>query len=304
MSSTGKRSRTTTSGAWDSRRLARHARTLWQHVATVAERLGHQHVFLLAAGIAFNVLLCVLPLLGLVIVVASLLVPSEVVTTAITNVIAGALPPTQQIYDLLKQLLIEIERVRSYALTATLVAGAVLLWTASALLSSLRTALNAIFSIPTPGSFVWYKLRDLLLTLVLVLIVTMMLLVTPLLSLLGSNLGEAIPLLAQIHLTGWLSFGAHVASALVLMYLLYHFVPSRPQPLFIIVRASLVALVLWEIARLGFSAYIAHARSLGAIYGTFSLVVIAALWIYYTALIVLVSAEIAEYWWEQRHTKT
>lgn len=304
MSSTGKKSKTTTSAVSAIRACGSALGTIWQHINAVSERLEHQHVFLLAAGIAFNVLLCILPLLGMVIVVASLIVPAEVVTAAITDAIANALPPTQQIQRLLERLLIEVERVRSYALTATIVAGVVLLWTASALLSSVRTALNAIFSIPTPGSFVWYKLRDVLLTLVLVLIVTAMLLVTPLLSIFSSNLDEAFPFLAHVHISGWLSFGAHVASAFTLMYLLYHFVPSRPQPLFIIVRASIVGLVLWEIARVAFSAYIAYARSLGAIYGTFSLVVIAALWIYYTALIVLIAGEVAEYWWELRHAKT
>ncbi len=304
MLSTGKKSRIFTFVASVTRSIGRWFRTAWQHVEAVSERLEHQHVFLLAAGIAFNVLLCVLPLLGLVIVVASLVVPPDDVKAAITGALTGALPPTQQIHLLLERMLIEIERVRSYAVTATVVAAIVLLWTASALLSSLRTALNAIFSIPTPGSFVWYKLRDLLLTLVLVLIVSVMLLLTPVLSLFGSNLAQAIPLLDTLHISGWLSLGAHLVSALVFMYLLYHFVPSQPQPMFIIVRASVVALILWEIARVAFSAYIAHARSLGTIYGTFSLVVIAALWMYYTALIVLVSAEVAEYWWEQRHAKT
>ncbi|MCX7929885.1 MAG: YihY/virulence factor BrkB family protein [Chlorobi bacterium] len=276
----------------------------WQHATAIVERLERRHVFLIAAGIAFNVLLCVLPLLGLVIVVASLVLPPEDVRAAITDTVAGVLPPTQQVAALLDRLVAELDRVRTYALTATIVASAVLLWMASALLSSLRTALNAIFSIPTPGSFVWYKLRDVLLTLVLVAIVVAMLLVTPLLSLLSSNLTEAVPLLEQLHLSGWIGFGANVLGAFVLMYLLYHFVPSRPQPLFIIIRASIVALGLWELARLVFTVYIEHARSLGAVYGTFSLVVVAALWMYYTALIVVAAAEAAQYWWEQHQTKT
>lgn len=274
------------------------------HVIVAIERLERQHVFLLAAGIAFNVLLCILPLLGLVIVAASLVLPPELVHATITDTIAGALPPTQQIAALLDRLLSELERVRTFAVTATIVATAILLWMASALLSSLRTALNAIFRIPSQRSAIWYKLRDLGLTLVLVVIVVLMLLITPLVSLLSSNLTEAVPLLEQLHISGWLSFAANFVAAFVMMFLLYHFVPSRPQPLFIIIRASLVALLLWEIARFAFTVYIEYARSLGAVYGTFSLIVIAALWIYYTALIVLVSASVAEYWWECHSTKT
>lgn len=275
-----------------------------QHAATAIERLERHHVFLLAAGIAFNVLLCILPLLGLVIVVASLVLPPDLVRATITEAIAGALPPTQQSSALLDRLLSELERVRAFAVTATIVAAAILLWMASALLSSLRTALNAIFHIPSPRSAIWYKLRDLGLTLVLVVIVVLMLLITPLISLLSSNLTEAVPFLEQLHISGWLSFATNLIAAFVIMFLLYHFVPSRPQPLFIILRASIVALLLWEIARVVFTVYIEHAQSLGAVYGTFSLIVIAALWIYYTALIVLVSASVAEYWWECRSAKT
>lgn len=309
MSSTGKKSKTTISASSGVERrlrdtIGRIARTGWRHIEAITDRLEQQHVFLLAAGIAFNMLLCVLPLLGLVIVVASMLLPPELVRTTVTDAIAEALPPTQHIASLLDRLVAELDRVRTYALTATIVAVAVLLWMASALLSSLRTALNAIFSIPTPGSFVWYKLRDLLLTLVLVAVVVVMLLVTPLVSLLSSNLTQAVPLLDRLHISGWLSFGANFIAAFAIVYLLYHFVPSRPQPVPLIVRASIVALVLWEIARFGFTVYIEHARSLGAVYGTFSLVVVAALWMYYTALIVLAAAEAAEYWWEQVAAKT
>jgi membrane protein len=273
---------------------------LWEHLVTLSERLGSRHVFLLASGIAFNVILCVLPLMGLVIVVASLIVPFELARQSITDTIAGALPPTAQVQHLLNILLREVERVRGYALTASIVAGAVLLWTSSALLSSLRTALDAIFNIPSPRSFVWHKLRDLVLTLVLIALVVVMLLVTPMLSLLSANLGQIAPILETLHISGWLSFAVNLASTFVIMFLLYRIVPSKPQPVFIIVRASIVALFLWELARLVFTFYIEHARSLGAIYGTFSLLVVAALWIYYTALIVLVSAETAQYWWEHR----
>lgn len=306
MSSIGQRSKTTTSalsgGSNDSR--PPHIKQLWTHARTISERLEQQHIFLLASGIAFNVLLCVLPLLGLVIVVASLVVPPELVRQYITDAIAGALPPTAQVQRLLDLLLREVERVRSYALTATIVASFVLLWTSSALLSTLRTALNAIFSIPTPRSFVWYKLRDVALTLVLIALVVVMLLLTPFLSLLSANVRQLAPFVEQLHISGWISFAANLASTFALMFLLYHFVPSRPQPLFIIVRASIVALLLWELARVAFTFYIEHARSLGAIYGTFSLLVVAALWIYYTALIVLISGEVAEYWWEQHIAKT
>lgn len=306
MSSIGQRSKTTTSVSSGGSKARRplHIAQLWKHSLAVGLRLEQQRVFLLAAGIAFNVLLCVLPLLGLVIVVASLVVPPEVVQQSITDAIAGALPPTAQVQRLLDLLLREVERVRSYALTATIVAAVILLWTSSTLLSTLRTALNAIFSIPTPHSFVWYKLRDIALTLVLIALVVVMLLLTPILSLLSANVSQLAPFLEMIHLSGWISFVANLVSTFALIFLLYHFVPSRPQPLFIIVRASIVALFLWELARVAFTYYIEHARSLGAIYGTFSLIVVAALWIYYTALIVLISGEVAEYWWEQHTAKT
>lgn len=306
MSSIGQRSKTTTSVSSGGSKARRplHIAQLWKHSLAVGLRLEQQHVFLLAAGIAFNVLLCVLPLLGLVIVVASLVVPPEVVQQSITDAIAGALPPTAQVQRLLDLLLREVERVRSYALTATIVAAVILLWTSSTLLSTLRTALNAIFSIPTPRSFVWYKLRDIALTLVLIALVVVMLLLTPILSLLSANVSQLAPFLEMIHLSGWISFVANLVSTFALIFLLYHFVPSRPQPLFIIVRASIVALFLWELARVAFTYYIEHARSLGAIYGTFSLIVVAALWIYYTALIVLISGEVAKYWWEQHTAKT
>ncbi len=266
-------------------------------------RLDELHVYLLAAGLSFNVLLCLLPLFLVALYIAGSIIHLEPVIESVRHTLSQALPLTPGTESFIDAVVDEIRSVKDSSTTAGLVGIAVLLWTSSALFSSLRTAFNAIFSIPTPRFFLWYKLKDLLFTFLVVLLILVSTVLTPLTSVLASSLSEHVSWLASWHIGSLLSFSLSALIAFLYFGVLLRFVPNKPQPLFIIMSASISSMILWESARFAFTYYLNHIASFGRFYGTFSVLVASALWIYYSALIVLVSAEVAEYAYEQRRAR-
>ena len=179
----------------------------------------------------------------------------------------------------------------------------ILVWTSSALFSSLRTGLNAIFSIPTPKFFLVYKVKDLAFTIIIGILILLSTFFTPLISLMSSSVMSLSPALGAWSVSNVLAVGISAGTALVFFAVILRFVPNKPQPFFIIAWASATSTFLWEIARGAFTYYLNHIASFGRFYGTFSVFVAASLWMYYSALIILVSAEVAEYFYELRQEK-
>lgn len=278
----------------------RFARNAWEVIMEVNGRLGEQHVFLLASGIAFNILLCLLPLLLVALYVAGKVVDVNSFVEAVHNSMLSALPQVEWTNKLIDTIVNEIRYVQGSSSTAGIVGIGVLMWTSSALFSSLRTGLNAIFNIPTPKFFLWYKLKDLFFTIIIALLILASVLLMPTISLLNSKALGLSPDGYDAMISNTMALVINTGSAFILFFFLLRFVPNKPQPLFIITTATITSVVLWESARFIFTWYLNHIASFGRFYGTFTVLVVAAIWIYYSTLIMLVSAEVAEYAYERR----
>ncbi|MFM7774675.1 MAG: YihY/virulence factor BrkB family protein [Candidatus Kapaibacterium sp.] len=286
------------------RRSADAVRSLVHHIMTVGQRLERLHIFLLAAGISFNVALCVFPVLLVGVYVAGRFVDVEVATAVLQKTLYDTLPATQSTRALVVSILDEIQTIRNTSSTAGFVGLIVLVWTSSALFSSLRTGLNAIFSIPTPKFFLVYKLKDLAFTIVIGLLILLSTFITPVISLFSSGIVSTSAMFGAWSMSSLVAFIVSTGTAFLFFAVILRFVPNKPQPMYIIVFASATSSVLWELARGIFTYYLNHIASFGRFYGTFSVLVAASLWMYYSALIILVSAEVAEYLYELRQDRS
>lgn len=269
-------------------------------VQDVGIRLGDDHIYLLAAGVAFNVLMCFIPLTLVALYIAGAIVDIDRMIDAVAVNMRTALPPIPATEQLIASVTDEIRSVKALSGTAGLIGSAVLLWTSSALFSSLRTGFNAIFHIPTPKFFLWYKVKDIFFTVITCVLILATVVTTPLISILNAKAAALSPDNYDMVISNSMSLLINSVSAFLLFYVLLRFVPNRPQPFFIVMTATLCGAVLWESARFVFTWYLTHIASFGRFYGTFTVIIVAAVWMYYSVLIVFVSAEIAEYLHERR----
>jgi len=164
------------------------------------------------------------------------------------------------------------------------------LWSASGGTANLVKAVNIAYDEEESRGFVKVRALALALTLgaivFLILSVALVAVVPPVLEALG--LGVVGTVLAQV--ARWVLLVALVAGALAVVY---RFAPDRDDPkLRWASLGAVLATVLWVIGSIAFSLYVSNFGSYGETYGAIAGVAILMLWLYLTAYIILLGAEI------------
>ncbi len=261
----------------------------WLQVAKRAwAEAKDDQVPLLSAGVAFFGFLSLFPALIAAILTYGLFADPAQVRDHIAQ-LSGTLPSAAR--SLLEQQATSLASSSSSALGVGLAfALAAALWSASGGVGNLMTAVNIAYDEEEKRGFLKRKAMALLLTLGAIVFVVVALVLVAL----------APPLLEALGLPGWLhwllSLGRWVVVALVVsaaLAVVYRLAPSRdaPQMRWVSIGA-VVATVLWLVASIGFSIYADTFGSYGETYGSVAGAAVLMLWLWITAFIVLLGAEI------------
>jgi membrane protein len=272
--------------------------TAWNTFVEFVDITDRRHIFLLASGIAFNQLLTFIPSVLVAIGVASALVSEVTVKANVKEWLLGMLPRNGETEKLVTTVVSELHNVLAFSETAGWTSGFILVWTASALFSSIRTGLNAIFHIPTPKFFLVYKVKDLILTIVMIVLVVVATAASPLISL-AQNADVTDILRLSPDIIGFLRSTTlqllGFLGSTILFFFLYWIVPNKRLPWLIVLISTGLAVLMTEAAAPLFSWYLTSATRLGVFYGGYLTIVAFALWLYYSSLIFLLSAEVAQF---------
>ncbi len=240
---------------------------------------------LLAAGVAFYGFLAIFPLLIAVVLLYGLVVEPQQIADQINQI--GALPDDARrlITD---QITLASER-QTGAGIGLAVAVLLALWSASGGMANLMTAISTAYDEEEKRNFVRKRGLALLLTLgaIVFLIVTLALVaVFPVLSGLIDN--GIVRFLLQV--VRWVLIAALVAGALAV---LYRVAPDRdaPKMRWTSVGAA-AATVLWLVASVGFSIYVANFGSYAKTYGAIAGIIVMLFWLWITSYAILLGAEI------------
>ena len=255
------------------------------------EDLGSRHLFLISAGIAFNALLCVFPLLLVALFIVGNLVNIDVFLPSLEVFLSTLLPIGESGSGAVSLVLKEIKTLFGYSSNAGWIGIPALLWTASALLSSFRSGMEAVFGTITEQSFVHVKAKDVIGTIIFILLLIASTFLHPIASALE---GVLYPLLPDgLFITGiFVRIVAFLSTPMLFMFI-YRTLPPKKLSWNTIRKATILAWFLWEGARMLFSWYVGKTPGFGIFYGTYAVLVIPAIWTYYTAVITLLSAELA-----------
>lgn len=261
-------------------------------VESFLEDLGSRHLFLISAGIAFNALLCVFPLLLVALFIVGNLVNIDTFLPSLEIFLSTLLPMGESGTGAVSLILKELTSLFSHSSNAGWIGIPALLWTASALLSSFRSGMEAVFGTITEQSFVHVKARDLWGTIVFIFLMIASTFLHPIASAFEGFLFPILP--DGLFITGILVRIVAFLSPPMLFMFMYRTLPPKRLPWSMIRKATLLAWLLWEGARMLFSWYVGKTPGFGIFYGTYAVLVIPAVWTYYTAVITLLSAELAK----------
>jgi membrane protein len=265
-------------------------RRAWKDIIVATwKESGEDDLTLVSAGVAFYAFLAFVPLLsafvltyGLVAEPASVVRHMQSLTSVMPQNAAGI------IGDQLKSM---VETGGGQKGLGLLVAIAIALYGATKGATSIMSALNIAYDVEETRGFVTRTLLSFAMTAGALL--TMFLAVV---AVAGTNaLEELLPSLSGItHVLIKIMLWAVAASAVVLLLaLIYRYGPNRPQaPWRWITPGSAVAAIAWIAATAGFGLYVSNFGNYNATYGSLGAVIVFLTWLYLSAYIVLLGAEL------------
>lgn len=196
------------------------------------------------------------------------------------------------VFDLVKK---TVDEIVASSTSGKLTLGIVVtLWSASAGVDAVRTALNAVYQVRETRSIWRTKAQSLVLTLVVAILVAGLLTTVfygwQLVGILLWNIGftSASPWLLVV--VQWLAI---LLVMLLVCEIIYNLLPDlKPARWIWITPGSIVAIVLWILLTTSFRVYLGYFNTYNKAYGSLAAVMIMMLWLYLTAVALLVGGAI------------
>jgi membrane protein len=177
---------------------------------------------------------------------------------------------------------------------ALLLSVALALWTASGYIGAFIRASNTIYEVDEGRPF--WKLRPLqvavtlIMVLLLALVLVAIVLSGPLADAVGDVLGISSTLVTIWQFAKWPLLAIVVVTMLAF---LYYSAPNVKQPSFrLLTPGSLLAVVVWIVASIGFAIYVANFGSYNKAYGSLGGAVVFLIWLWLSNIAVLLGAEL------------
>lgn len=256
----------------------------WLAVAReVVRRVYRDRIGAESASIAFYFFFSFFPLILLLFSLTGL-VGREAAFDWIVNELLVALPEESSVY--IAEFARQVTSSRSYS---TLSIGLLLiLWTSSNIFAVLADGLNKAYRARRRRQ--WWKRRVMALALLLVLAVALIVLAVAVLA--GPEIARALKLET---LSGGLAWPLTFALAIAMMWLIYYWLPNHDQSRskrWILVGA-LVGTSMWGGATVLFRLFLSTSGRFSAIYGVVGGIAAFLIWLYLTAMSILLGGEVA-----------
>lgn len=261
-----------------------------QLAVEVWNRADRDDVFGRAAQLAYNFFLAVFPLLLFMIAILGFLAKGTALRSQLFTALAQALPASA--YQLTSKTLSDV--INSTGGGKTLFGVLFFLWSATSGTTTMMSVLSAAYHVY--DSRPWYKVRAIALGLTLSLSVLVLLALA--LVLFGGNFAQTISArigLGSIAIVAW-KVAQWVLALIALsaaFSLVYYFGPDvKEQHWYWITPGSVVGVLLWFLASVGFRIYLHFFNTYNKTYGSLGTAIILLLWFYVTGLVFLLGGEI------------
>ena len=244
----------------------------------------------LAAGLTYYAIFSMFPALLALVSLLGIFGQAEKTTAALLEIVQGVAPgqAVEMIRDPIQEL------TTSPAAGFTLIIGlATAIWSASGYVTAFGRAMNRIYEIDEGRGFV--KLRGTMLavtvaSLIIVALLAAMLVISgPVAEAVGNVLG-----LGGVALTVWniAKWPVIVALVIVVIAILYYATPNVRQPKFRWMSlGSLIALLVFVVASVGFGFYVGNFSNYNKTYGAIGGVIVMLLWLWILNMSLLFGAE-------------
>ena len=268
----------------------------------VGGEIGRDHVALIAAGVAFYGLLAIFPGIAALMAIAGLVLDPQTVVEQLDQI--GAILPAEA-SDIILGQAEDVAGSQTGRLGFAAALGVALaLWSASAGVSSLMEGINVAYDEADSRGFFKRTLVRLALTLMLIagfIVIVGLAVAVPV----ALGFLEALGPVAQLAITV-LRWGVIFVVVVALLAALYRWGPNREDAQWRwITPGAALATLLWVVGSVALAIYVRNFASYQETFGTLAGVVILLMWLWMSAFIILLGAELdSEMEAQTRHDTT
>jgi len=263
-------------------------RNNWLAIAKGTKGNVDEHrTMLVAAGVAFYCLLALFPAITSLLAISGLVVDPDRVLSMLAR-LEGVVP--SQALGIIQDQASEVASGNSGGLGLAAAVGLIIaIYSASKGVGSLIQGMNIAYEETEARGFIALTLTKLALTILIMIGIVLGLVVTLILPVLLSFLPATPFIETIIKVSGWVIL---LVMTLVGLALLYRIGPSRPSaPFKWVTPGAVVAATVWIVGSAGFAFYVENFGSYNESFGTLAGAVVLLLWLWLSALAVLLGAE-------------
>ena len=269
------------------------------------KRLDAHHVFLSGGGIAYSLLLSMIPILLLVISFFGNVVDVSSIEQQVNTIIDALIPHKASAAYMKNFIISRVPEVVQFKTTAGYFGVLGLFFTASWLFSSLRTVLNRVFGVSEHKSAWIGLLRDFGMVLLLILFILLSTLILPVINILVDS-ADKMEVLRIFRLSDLLETLLSFVSIVIIFWLFfgfYYLIPYEKLGKRVPLVSAFWATLLWEIARVLFVYYVRNFLMTNKLYGAFVLIAVIVFWIFYSSIVFVIGAEIGQLYRERKQLR-
>jgi membrane protein len=276
--------------------------TLKYYAKGYYNKLDEDHVWVLSSSIAFNIIICTIPITLILISILGVYLNRENTGEAINqylNTIVGLTPALKE--KILNIVFSAVDEISSYQ-TLTFIIGMIgVLWTASGLFSTIRDVLNRVFKTRYISSYIKDKLKDIFMVLLVIIVFTISFAATFVYSVIKSI---EMKILGTDLLSGFgFESGTFIFGLLftfIMFYLIFKIVPHGKVDKKTAIVSSTTATISYTALKYLFIWYLISFATYERVYGAYAAFIGVIFWIYYSSFTFVLGAETGQLYKERK----
>ncbi len=266
------------------------------------KRAGDHNILFLAEALSFSILVCIVPFVLIGFSVGGLILEESDFLRQLDTFIDVVVPYPENARFVKEIVADQAGEFLFYKNLAGTVGFIGLVFASSALFSTIRSIFAAVYPIKKARSVVVSKLFDLMMILVVMMLFLVAATLLPVVQVFDHLAGESGVLGGVIvaRLEPLLLEAGSIVAVIIVLFIVHRLVPVTRPPKGAALVAALSTTVLWFAAQQLFGAYIVHVATFKKIYGAYVAAIVVVFWIYYTAIVFILGAEIGQLYRERR----
>jgi len=266
----------------------------------VYQRFTSEHLMIYGASLAFGIMLCLIPWALLMFSAFGFFLSAEESMQVVEEYIGQFIMLPGYENEISQQLQSRLNDLVDYRQTAGIIGLLGVLWIATFLFGAARTILDEIFKVTITKNIFIQKLRDLQVLIILGVLFIITLFGSTFVYVIKQFVFDYVDFIEDIWIPGSIPVVIGFVFTWTMFFVLYRFLPFVRLSFDVLAVAATVSAILWEIAKYFFGLYLANFGNITRIYGALTILAATALWLYYSSIVFLLGATIAQLYRERK----